>query len=815
MRGLRRDERGQVIIIFAILLPMFMGLGALVLAGGSWFAHAKHLQTKADAGALAGGQSWAFPCGPQIDARIAADAQQYAGSRNPQIGNVGDSSIHTVLNGPAFYDDDSNPNPVENLAICNTMRLDVKVTEDNSFPLFSLLPMYPDIKRKAVVELQEGETFGGPGLIPIGMRAPVPLSAAVFYNETNGQIFQVRYFVRNDAILGLPAALQGWTTLNTENTGAWANFTPAARTGVLIAQSFRGACNTNLPNPNTKIPVAAGGPCFEDEYVTVSTLCNQGSIPLVNCYYATGSHPNQAAQAGLHFIRGYANLNPGNDAPAVESAWLDNVSCISNGYFNWQRAPTTGSDCQARLQVRVDVGTLEKDLGPPGPVGDVPLPANDVEVRFRLVRGNGSTQCNYNANCDLQGSGSGPNITFATQGNGGSPHLILQNNSTTNAVAIQVKLRNAVNSSDPDCRGSSFTDQCRWFYTGNGNFGPSTPPSNNDILGAPVQRSFRGNSVDHAGPIQWLRLTTDSNCDGGANFIDGEAASHSGPGCFVMDMGLRGGLAQDADEPSLMLDDGTGPSQTGTIHCPGYNQGQSITEGIPQGCITHTTHPFNYTPLCPPATGNGDIFSVLANPVPPWLAWPPPTCVKTRPQGNPNDIGRGFSMRFYGTANINQANCPPDGPGFVRGRNYWNTSYNPANNGLYGYKDNDPARGPVPRDTFFHPADPRLVTIFLVPASGFTNSGQDTYPIAGFVQLYVEGYGPVQNNGNVSNDDPCPGGAVPPPSEAFCQGNSCGYIVWGHLINWVVTGAGGRPSPTGSLCNPGGSLSPCIPVLVE
>ena len=39
--------------------------------------------------------------------------------------------------------------------------LDVKVTEDNSFPLASLIPLFPDIKRKAAVELSRGERNQG------------------------------------------------------------------------------------------------------------------------------------------------------------------------------------------------------------------------------------------------------------------------------------------------------------------------------------------------------------------------------------------------------------------------------------------------------------------------------------------------------------------------------------------------------------------------------------------------------------------------------------------------------------------------------
>ena len=108
--------------------------------------------------------------------RIEAQARalrRYA--NNPQIGGVPNSSIHTVLNGSAWYDDDSNPAPLEmnsplNASVCDAKIVDVKVTEDNSFPFASLIPLFPDIKRKARIEIQEAE--GISGLLPIAVRAP-------------------------------------------------------------------------------------------------------------------------------------------------------------------------------------------------------------------------------------------------------------------------------------------------------------------------------------------------------------------------------------------------------------------------------------------------------------------------------------------------------------------------------------------------------------------------------------------------------------------------------------------------------------------
>lgn len=53
----RRDgERGQVFVFVAVLLTGLIGMAALVIDVGSWFHGQRHLQTAADAAALAGAQ---------------------------------------------------------------------------------------------------------------------------------------------------------------------------------------------------------------------------------------------------------------------------------------------------------------------------------------------------------------------------------------------------------------------------------------------------------------------------------------------------------------------------------------------------------------------------------------------------------------------------------------------------------------------------------------------------------------------------------------------------------------------------------------
>jgi Flp pilus assembly protein TadG len=832
-------ERGQVVVMFALLLPVFLALGGFVIGIGNWYTHAKHLQTKADSGAFAGGNAWAFPCGSQIDARIIQAAQAYAGPNNPQIGGVPNASIHTVLNASAWYDDDSNPAPTQYDsppsnptttpgALCTASTLDVKVTEDNSFPLASLIPLFPDIKRKARIEIQEAA--GITGLLPVAIRAPEPVSAAaIFSDHSDGTIRAVKYLVRKPTgIFNLPAGLQGWSTENSEDlTNTWAQFTPPAGTDVTIAVSFRGACYDssipgypNSPPTQTKIALALTGPCFQDQGFTSvngpTGLCNQGgSTQIVNCYYATGTYPNESVQSGLTFIRGYADVNPAlSDPPAIESAYLTSINCSVSGmsspaYFNAH----PNSTCQAQLSLTVDVGGLIGEYGAPGAAGNEPLHDEDIQVRYRLVRGDGTSSCNYGANCSLNGgNGQGPALTYTTTGGGSEPHLPLTAQSGQNAVAIEIQIRNTTNHPNAFCRNGGFSNSCRWYYTGSGMFAPSVAPTDAQILADPIQRAFRGNSVVSSS-VQWLRLTADQQCDNFPDQVDVAANSQRSNSCkgFIVELGLKGGLAQTANEQPILFNDGIGSSQMGGLDCdPTIPQGQEMIEGIKNGCnYWYDKHPFDWNPLCPAAN---NVFTT-PNPGAPWNdgRWPPLRCVKTRPTGSSNQMERGFKGRFFGNENANS--CPGGangGPGYIKGRNYWdkdtNNGYVPAPGAEpLGYKDGA-------HDTLFQPGDPRIVTIFITTTEAFTGSGQNTYPITGFVEIYVTGFGRIQGNGSLNIDDPCPGSA-PPTDLDLSGGSNGGYAMWGHMIKYSLTTANGQPS--GIRCNPTGSLTPCVPVLVE
>ena len=58
MSRARRNERGQVIVLGAVMIPVFLLMAALVLDVGNWYTHKRQLQNRADAAAFAAGVSY-------------------------------------------------------------------------------------------------------------------------------------------------------------------------------------------------------------------------------------------------------------------------------------------------------------------------------------------------------------------------------------------------------------------------------------------------------------------------------------------------------------------------------------------------------------------------------------------------------------------------------------------------------------------------------------------------------------------------------------------------------------------------------------
>jgi uncharacterized membrane protein len=87
-------ERGAVLVMVALWLPVLLVVMTFVVDVGNWFVHKRHLQMQADAGALAAAGEFRFPC---ADDPILQKAAEYSGDTyNAQIGGTPSASVHRL-----------------------------------------------------------------------------------------------------------------------------------------------------------------------------------------------------------------------------------------------------------------------------------------------------------------------------------------------------------------------------------------------------------------------------------------------------------------------------------------------------------------------------------------------------------------------------------------------------------------------------------------------------------------------------------------------------------------------------------------------
>ena len=167
-----RAESGQVLVFFALLIPVVFAIGAIVIDVGNWYVHKRHLQTPVDAGALASGPEFVGCFLDPVNANlaIASRALAYSGDTlrpgrtesertafhdNLQVQRPND--VRVALNATRYWDKPDSivgVNGYNNLDNkldsadadllgdpCNEAYLDVKATDDEAPPIWGLLPL--------------------------------------------------------------------------------------------------------------------------------------------------------------------------------------------------------------------------------------------------------------------------------------------------------------------------------------------------------------------------------------------------------------------------------------------------------------------------------------------------------------------------------------------------------------------------------------------------------------------------------------------------------------------------------------------------
>jgi Flp pilus assembly protein TadG len=386
-------ERGGVLVMVAVWLPVLLLFLMFVVEVGNWFEHKRHLQVQADAGAFAGGDLFnaCFLDTTSGSAAIDSEARRYAGDPtwagplgaavyNSQVGGSNRGVVTARINRKTYQVGGPPADDTIESGACTAKMVDVKMTEAN-LPWFFRLRVVPAINAHARVEIQQKESAWG--ALPVGVPDNNPSSAvAIFVDEANG-----------NAILRVePLTKVGTTTLNNVSLTQWTgSATPvniSSRTGVVIALSG----------------IESWSPSG-----TLSQICAQ---TLVECYEGSGTGP----WTGLSFIHGYAATGgtPSPTTPVARDVILYNQTCGDGSapYF------LLNANCTVGVKAKIDFGPIS------GSNPMLPRAQGGISAQVKVDRaGTGCPQAGQDPKgCNMTYNVNGANAGYwTTDGTNGYP----------------------------------------------------------------------------------------------------------------------------------------------------------------------------------------------------------------------------------------------------------------------------------------------------------------------------------------------------------------------------------------------------------
>jgi Flp pilus assembly protein TadG len=334
LHHLAREERGAVLVFFALFAPVAVLFLSFVIDVGNWFDHARHLQLQADAGALAAAQGFQ-PCS---DTAIYSAAGQYSGAAsvtsptggsapagsplyNLQTGGTPQANMHELVNSPTYY---NQPSPVDGTvnatSPCAAEMVDVKLTETD-LPWYFRLLRVPYINAHARVRILE--RTNATGSLPVAVNDLRPKAVeAYFVDESVSPAKQLATCGSGASLCsvelksdGTSGSLSVWDNLGTPYGFAVRN----PDVGVRIAVSGRSSLTGNM-----------------------STDCAQ---TFVTCSDAS------SAAVGLLHIQGWSGSGTGSaTSPIVREVTLPQGTC-SDGYFS-----NPAASCEIGVNAVVDFG---------------------------------------------------------------------------------------------------------------------------------------------------------------------------------------------------------------------------------------------------------------------------------------------------------------------------------------------------------------------------------------------------------------------------------------------------------------------------
>ena len=338
-----RGDNGQVIVIAALMIPVFLLLGALVVDAGNWYAHKRSLQNRADAGALAAGLEYtknnnlrnciSNPGG--TGTTLSNLAKAYAGTNDVSVGttynkNVNNQSNVTVAinaTNPTALDWTDGGSPCAPHAADGWssagLWTDVKVREGNVGTLFGSFGIsLPQIAAQARVKVQPIIGVGTNGL--------------PFIAETGDQIECV------------------WAQFVRARDGGTTGFTVTPSNPILLTEGTNHTWTGNVTN-------VVFTNAHDDVAVRYWGGSKNGSAP---CDFANGPKkplPHELGQDNLPVQIDWLNVydtgaQPGNQqAPKLRRFSLSANTCGGPGYL-YTTDTSAGATCRVDFTAEVDTG---------------------------------------------------------------------------------------------------------------------------------------------------------------------------------------------------------------------------------------------------------------------------------------------------------------------------------------------------------------------------------------------------------------------------------------------------------------------------
>jgi hypothetical protein len=194
------DERGAVLVITLLVMLAIFVFAAYAIDTAIWFVHHRHLQTQADAAALAGGDAYQINCGSAGDTTIANVVHQYDGTAlssltptyntqvsvtpTPSSAPASGHALYSAINATNFTGQSTPGDTDLTGSPCATGVVDVKMTEQglpSFFPFGG--PTYINAQARVKIE----QLASASGSEPLAIPSPAPsVVKGLLVDETTG-----------------------------------------------------------------------------------------------------------------------------------------------------------------------------------------------------------------------------------------------------------------------------------------------------------------------------------------------------------------------------------------------------------------------------------------------------------------------------------------------------------------------------------------------------------------------------------------------------------------------------------------------------